>query len=55
MWVKTFICSLLRELCKLNLIEVVDKILLNFQRTVGLFSSILWTKIFTVVFGEANF
>jgi len=31
-------------------IGVVDKILLNFQRTAGLFSSILWTKIFTVVF-----
>lgn len=31
-------------------IGVVDKILLNFQRTAGLFSSILWTKIFAVVF-----
>jgi hypothetical protein len=29
---------------------VVDKILLNFNRTTGLFSSILWTKIFAVVF-----
>ena len=31
-------------------IDVVDKILMNFQRTTGLFSSILWTKIFAVVF-----
>lgn len=31
-------------------IGVVDKILLNFQRTTGLFSTILWTKIFSVVF-----
>jgi hypothetical protein len=31
-------------------IGVVDKILLNFNRTAGLFSSILWTKIFAVVF-----
>jgi hypothetical protein len=31
-------------------IGVVDKILMNFQRTTGLFSSILWTKIFAVVF-----
>ena len=31
-------------------IGVVDKILLNFQQTAGLFSSILWTKIFAVVF-----
>lgn len=31
-------------------IGVVDKILLNFQNTAGLFSSILWTKIFAVVF-----
>lgn len=30
-------------------IGVVDKILLNFQRTTGLFSTILWTKIFAVV------
>jgi len=29
---------------------IVDKILLNFQRTTGLFSSILWTKIFAIVF-----
>lgn len=29
-------------------IGVVDKILLNFQQTAGLFSSILWTKIFAV-------
>ena len=28
----------------------VDKILMNFQRTTGLFSSILWTKLFCVVF-----
>ena len=31
-------------------IGVVDRILLNFQRTTGLFSSIIWTKIFAVVF-----
>ena len=31
-------------------IGVVDKILLNFQRTAGLFSNILWTKLFAVVF-----
>ncbi|KAA6313362.1 hypothetical protein EZS27_035854 [termite gut metagenome] len=31
-------------------IGIVDKILLNFQRTAGLFSSILWTKLFAVVF-----
>ena len=29
---------------------IVDKILINFQRTTGLFSSILWTKLFGVVF-----
>ncbi|MBV5283622.1 MAG: YWFCY domain-containing protein [Paludibacter sp.] len=31
-------------------VGVVNKILLNFQRTAGLFSSILWTKLFAVVF-----
>jgi hypothetical protein len=31
-------------------IGVVDKILWNFQRTTGLFSSVLWTKLFAVVF-----
>jgi hypothetical protein len=31
-------------------IGVVDKILLNFQNTAGLFSNILWTKLFTVIF-----
>jgi hypothetical protein len=31
-------------------IGIVDKILLNFNRTTGLFSSILWTKLFAVVF-----
>lgn len=31
-------------------IGVVDKILLNFQNTAGLFSHILWTKLFVVVF-----
>jgi len=31
-------------------IEVVDKILLNFQRTTGLFSSIVWTKLFCILF-----
>ena len=30
--------------------EVIDKILWNFQRTTGLFSSVLWTKLFAVVF-----
>ena len=29
---------------------IMDKILMNFQRTTGLFSSILWTKLFCVVF-----
>ncbi|MDR2423412.1 MAG: YWFCY domain-containing protein [Prevotellaceae bacterium] len=31
-------------------IGVVDKILMNFQQTTGLFSSIIWTKIFSLVF-----
>lgn len=31
-------------------IGVVDKILLNFHRTAGLFSNILWTKLFAVIF-----
>ncbi len=31
-------------------ISIVNKILLNFQRTTGLFSSIFWTKLFAVVF-----
>ena len=31
-------------------IGVVDRILLNFQRTAGLFSNILWTKLFSIVF-----
>ncbi len=31
-------------------VGVVDKILTNFNRTTGLFSSILWTKLFAVVF-----
>ncbi|HIT89100.1 MAG TPA: YWFCY domain-containing protein [Candidatus Merdenecus merdavium] len=31
-------------------IGVVDKILLNFQNTAGLFSHILWTKLFAIVF-----
>lgn len=31
-------------------IEVVDKILLNFNRTAGLFGNILYTKLFAVVF-----
>ena len=31
-------------------LAIIDKILLNFQRTTGLFSSILWTKLFCVVF-----
>ena len=29
---------------------IINKILMNFQRTTGLFSSILWTKLFWVVF-----
>ena len=29
---------------------IINKILMNFQRTSGLFSSILWTKLFCVVF-----
>mgnify|MGYP000398293279 FL=1 len=29
---------------------IIDKILMNFQRTTGLFSSILWTKLFCVLF-----
>ena len=31
-------------------IETLNKILMGFQRTAGLFSSILWTKLFAVVF-----
>ena len=31
-------------------LSIIDKILINFQRTTGLFSSILWTKLFCVVF-----
>ena len=31
-------------------LAIIDKILLNFQRTTSLFSSILWTKLFCVVF-----
>ena len=31
-------------------IGVVDKILLNFQRTAGLFSNLLVTKVFAVIF-----
>lgn len=31
-------------------IEVLDKILLNFNRTAGLFENILYTKIFSVLF-----
>ena len=31
-------------------IGVVDKILMNFNNTAGLFNSVLWTKIFAVVF-----
>jgi len=42
--------------CYQNMVEwginigVVDRILINFQRTTGLFSSILWTKLFAVIF-----
>jgi hypothetical protein len=35
--------------CGIN-IGVVDKILMNFNRTTGLFTSVLWTKLFAVVF-----
>ena len=31
-------------------LSIIDKILMNFQRTTGLFSSILWSKLFCVVF-----
>ena len=31
-------------------ISVIDKILLNFNRTTGLFSTILWTKLLSLVF-----
>ena len=31
-------------------LSIINKILINFQRTTGLFSSILWTKLFCVVF-----
>lgn len=31
-------------------LAIIDKILMNFQRTTGLFSSILWTKLFCVTF-----
>lgn len=31
-------------------IEVVDRILMNFQKNTGLFSSLLWTKLFAVLF-----
>ena len=31
-------------------LAIVDKILMNFQRTTSLFSSILWTKLFCLVF-----
>ena len=32
------------------ILKVVDKILLNFDRTAGLFGSIIYTKVFAVVF-----
>jgi hypothetical protein len=35
--------------CGIN-IGVIDKILMNFNRTTGLFTSILWTKLFAAVF-----
>ncbi|MDR0573429.1 MAG: YWFCY domain-containing protein [Tannerella sp.] len=35
--------------CGVN-IGVVDKILMNFNRTTGLFTSVLWTKLFAAVF-----
>ncbi|NDV57964.1 conjugal transfer protein MobC [Bacteroides sp. 519] len=43
-----FCYEYIREL-NFNL-SVVDKILLNFNRTAGLFSNMLWTKLFAVVF-----
>jgi hypothetical protein len=43
-----FCYGYIREL-NFNL-SVVDRILLNFNRTAGLFSSMLWTKLFAVVF-----
>jgi hypothetical protein len=40
-----------RSVHELNMnISVVDKILLNFNRTTGLFTSILWTKLLSLVF-----
>ena len=33
---------------------IINKILMNFQRTTGLFSSILWTKLFCIVFLELS-
>lgn len=43
-----FCCSTRKELGVT--FEVIDKILWNLQRTTGLFSSVLWTKLFAVVF-----
>ena len=31
-------------------LSIINKILMNFERTTGLFSSILWTKLFCVIF-----
>lgn len=31
-------------------IRVIDRILLNFQKTAGLFSNLLWTKLFCIIF-----
>lgn len=31
-------------------LDMIDKILMNFQKNTGLFSSILWTKFFIVLF-----
>lgn len=40
-----------QSICEMGInIGVVDKILLNFQNTAGLFSHILWTKLFAIVF-----
>ena len=40
-----------RSVCLWNInIGVMDKILLNFNRTTGLFTSILWTKLLSLVF-----
>lgn len=40
-----------KSFCEWNItIGVVDRILMNFQKNTGLFSSLLWTKLFAVLF-----